>query len=113
MRYSATMLEALRRIVAEYDVAAQQERQRWGERSAASLAAKGIDVAGLSRDYRTVHALVDRGALTMTAEPRTFGETLRKGSWGHRLGGTKQHRYVQIVVVPTERGRKVIEESSK
>jgi hypothetical protein len=105
-----TQDKALYAIVEEYDRAVAAERERWGEASAAAVAAKGIDPALLVKGHRTLHALEDRGMITRKSETRDFGERLRKGSWGRRLGGTVTDRYTQHLVVPTPAARAYLAE---
>lgn len=99
MKLSPVMLDALRKLVAEYDAAVLNERVRWG----AELKG-GIDASGASKSYRTIHALIDRGMLTFERCPKTT-ETLRKGSWGKLLGGTNKHYIGILIVKPTDAAR--------
>jgi hypothetical protein len=96
---------ALRAIVALYQAAVEKEREHWGEASAERRAAKGVDPVLVVKSYhRTLHALAALGLITDQAHPKVFGERLRKGHWGHRLGGTRTDRYVQHIVRPTPLG---------
>lgn len=96
---TATQIETLRTIVAEYDAAALNERVRWGKELTGGIAASRN-----ATGYRSVHALIDLGMLTFASHIESH-ETLRKGSWGKRLGGTRQHRSVVLVVKPTAAAR--------
>jgi hypothetical protein len=107
---SFTQEAAIRAIVEAYDTAIAGERARWGEASAASVAAHGIDPALIVKSYRTLHALEDRGMITRKSQTRVFGERLRKGAWGRRLGGTVTDRYSQHMVVPTPIARAYLAE---
>ena len=106
---SPTQDAAIRAIVAAYDTAVARERELWGEKSAAAVAAKGIDTAQIVKRHKTVHALEALHLITRKSHVQTFGERLRKGPWGRRLGGTVTDRYVQHMVVPTALARAYVE----
>lgn len=98
MKLSKAQHETLMAIVTEYDKANSNELRRWGK-----ALQKGISIAGV-RDYRTLFKLRDAGMI----ELETYGiesESLRKGSFGTRLGGTETRRDTGYSVKPTLAGR--------
>ncbi len=101
-KLSDAQRRALRVIVDRYDRAVRDERARWGEESAQRIVANGVDVPGFG--YRTLHALADRGLVTIkTHEGR--GEELRKGAFGRLVGGTRKYHYTVFFAAPTDLGR--------
>lgn len=98
------MIDALGKIIDQYDQDVAFQHKRWGEASAARLAEEGIDPA-LICNYRTIHALADCKLIEITSMTPKYQERLRKGSFGKRLGGTVKDHYIQFIVKPTDAGR--------
>jgi hypothetical protein len=99
---SVTQRAALRAVIARYDRAVHEERSRWGDESASFVAAKGVEIAGI--DYRTLHALRDRGLIRLQyGEAR--GESLRRGAFGRWTGGTRTYTSTIFFAAPTQLGR--------
>jgi hypothetical protein len=110
---SPTQRATLRSIVNTFDAAVERERAHWGAPSAEQMRAKGIALAdvnvGLDRkiSFRDVHALAERGLLRV--ETTRHSETsLRRGSYGRWLGGSRQREFITARVTPTEEGRRQI-----
>ena len=105
MKLSSAQRDALLMIVERYDHAVRAERSRWGEESAQFVADKGVEVPA-TVDYRTLHALKDRGLIKLqTREAR--GESLRKGAFGRLIGGTHKYTSTIFLAAPTPLGREV------
>jgi hypothetical protein len=102
VRLTPTQRTALISIVDRFDRAVRDERTRWGEESATRVAARGVET--FEFDYRTLHALANRGLVRLTsAESR--GEELRRGSFGRWIGGTRKSSHVILFAAPTDLGR--------
>jgi hypothetical protein len=89
-------------IVDRFDRAVRDERARWGEMSAARVAARGVETTEF--DYRTLHALANRGLVQLTTAEGS-GEELRRGAFGRWIGGTRKSRFVILFAAPTDLGR--------
>lgn len=104
MKLSAAQEGALRAVVDRYDRMVQSERSRWGEESASIVAGKGVEIADV--DYRTLHALENRG-LVRLRYGEAGGESLRRGAFGRWIGGTRKYTDTIFFATPTDLGRKV------
>lgn len=94
-------------VIRTFDSAIASERVRWGDRSAEHLAAIGVEVES-AVGLRALHALVDRGLLTMNA--RAVSHKIdRRGAYGRRIGGTRTIHSAALYFVPTEAGRAAVQ----
>ena len=105
MKLSATQRDTLRTVVERYDRAVQGERARWGDESASFVANKGVEISGV--DYRTLHTLENQGLIHLKYG-KALGESLRKGAFGRRIGGTRKWTDTIFFAAPTQLGREVI-----
>jgi hypothetical protein len=103
VKLSSVQKETLRTIVDRYDRAVQSEHKRWGEESARFVADKGVEISGV--DYRTLHALENRGLIRLRYS-KTHGETLRRGAFGRWIGGTRKYEGTIFFAAPTDLGRR-------
>ncbi len=95
-----SMLKTLRAIVKEHEDGVIKERKLWGEKSATSLAAKGVCSANYP--WRDVSGLIDRGLLRVVSVEHAEGERLRRGAYGKWIGGTKRTTSSSFMVLPTQ-----------
>lgn len=98
-------IEALRRIIAQWDEARDFSMRRWGtEKQGGVQVITGTDPRAITRNLRTLLVLEDEGLIVIERQ-KNHSVVVDSAAFGRRIVGSHRVPYTSKYVTPTVFGR--------